>query len=53
MIDLPKITNADYYKFKDNRLYNNTYSMLWATTYYDGRDIGLGTHQGVDISTND
>ena len=53
MIDLPKITNADYYKFKDNRLYNNTYSMLWATTYFDGRDIGLGTHQWIDVSTNE
>lgn len=49
---LPRIENANYLDYKDNKLYRETYSMLRSTTYYDGRDMGLWGHQGIDIATD-
>lgn len=48
---LPRITGADYTRFKDNKEYRRIYSVLWGATYTYGWDIGYGSHGGVDIAT--
>lgn len=48
---LPRITGADYTKFKDNKEYRRIYSVLWGSTYTYGWDVGYGSHLGVDIAT--
>jgi len=47
--NIPIIQNADYLKYRNDKIYRQTYSMLWSSTYYDGWDMGLGWHQWVDI----
>lgn len=47
---LPIIENVDYRKYKNNSYYRGIYSMLWATTYFDGWDVWIWTHLWVDIS---
>lgn len=49
---LPKIENADYSKYKDNKLYRIIYTVLWMSTYTNWRDIWNWSHQGVDIATS-
>lgn len=51
-IDLPRITGADYAKFKTNTTYRRIYSVLWGATYDYGWDVGFGSHGGVDIATS-
>lgn len=48
---LPKIKNADYFTYRNNPTYRQTYSMLRLGTYFERRDVGMGSHQGVDIAT--
>jgi murein DD-endopeptidase MepM/ murein hydrolase activator NlpD len=48
---LPRITGADYTKFKDDKVYRRIYSVLWGATYAYGWDVGYGSHLGVDIAT--
>lgn len=36
---LPKISGADYTKFKDNKEYRRIYSVLWGATYAYGWDV--------------
>jgi murein DD-endopeptidase MepM/ murein hydrolase activator NlpD len=48
---LPKIEKADYFSFTRNALYRQIYSMLRLGTYFEKRDVGKGSHQGVDIAT--
>lgn len=48
---LPRITGADYGKFKDDKEYRRIYSVLWGATYNYGWDVGFGSHGGVDIAT--
>ncbi|MDR0859913.1 MAG: hypothetical protein LBO09_02820 [Candidatus Peribacteria bacterium] len=50
-IPLPKIQNADYFSYRNLPTYRSTYSMLRLSTYFGGRDVGIGSHQGVDIAT--
>ncbi len=50
--DLPRIEDANYIKYKSDKTYRETYSMLRSTTYYDGWDIWLWGHQGIDIATD-
>jgi hypothetical protein len=49
LADLPQIQNADYFSYRMIPLHRSTYSMLRLSTYFDGRDVGIGSHQGVDI----
>jgi len=49
--DLPRIENADYQKYKDNKTYRLLYSVLWTATYDNGWDIWYGSHLWVDIAT--
>lgn len=49
-IELPKITNASYYSYKNSALYRKVYSMLRLSTYYWWRDIWAWTHQWVDMA---
>lgn len=48
---LPRISGADYMKFKDDKEYRRIYSVLWGATYTYGWDVGYGSHLGVDIAT--
>jgi hypothetical protein len=48
---LPKISNADYFSYKNIPLYRQIYSMLRLGTYFERRDVGRGSHQGIDIAT--
>lgn len=48
---LPRISGADYVKYKDNNEYRRIYSVLWGATYTYGWDVGYGSHEGVDIAT--
>jgi murein DD-endopeptidase MepM/ murein hydrolase activator NlpD len=48
---LPKIEHADYFSYKNNALYRQIYSMLRLGTYFERRDVGKGSHQGIDIAT--
>lgn len=48
---LPRISGADYTKYKDNNEYRRIYSVLWGATYTYGWDVGYGSHLGVDIAT--
>ena len=50
-IQLPLISNANYYAYKKLTLYRKVYSMLRLSTYYGNRDSGVGSHQWVDIVT--
>ncbi|MBP8016583.1 M23 family metallopeptidase, partial [Candidatus Gracilibacteria bacterium] len=52
-IDLPKITNADYEKYKLDKNMRRIYSMLWGATYEYGWDVGNGSHLGIDIATSE
>ena len=49
--DLPKVKNADYFSYQDDPLYRRVYSMLWLGTYFEKWDVGIGSHQGIDIAT--
>jgi hypothetical protein len=49
LADIPHITNADYFTYRNNPTYRATYSMLRMGTYFERRDVGIGSHQGVDI----
>ncbi len=49
---LPKITGADYKKFKDDTTFRRIYTVLWWATYDYGWDVGVGSHLGVDIATS-
>ncbi|MDR0283161.1 MAG: M23 family metallopeptidase [Candidatus Peribacteria bacterium] len=49
--ELPKIRNADYFSYRDDPLYRRVYSMLRLGTYFERWDVGIGSHQGVDIAT--
>lgn len=49
-LELPKITNAQYYTYKSNYVYRKIYSMLRLSTYYWSRDVWEGSHQWVDIA---
>jgi hypothetical protein len=49
LADLPQIQNADYFSYRNLPSYRSTYSMLRLSTYFDGRDVGIGSHQGIDI----
>ncbi|MDD2487749.1 MAG: M23 family metallopeptidase [Candidatus Gracilibacteria bacterium] len=51
-IDLPRIANADYTKYKTDSTYRKVYSILWGATYNYGWDVGYGSHLGVDIATS-
>ncbi|MDD2515831.1 MAG: M23 family metallopeptidase [Candidatus Gracilibacteria bacterium] len=51
-IEIPKITGADYGKYKANTTYRRIYSILWSGTYNYGWDVGFGSHLGVDIATS-
>ena len=48
---LPRISGADYAKYKNDKEYRRIYSVLWGATYTYGWDVGYGSHLGVDIST--
>jgi len=48
---LPIIEDAEYEKYRYNSNYNKVYTMLWGTTYFDGKDIGMGSHQWVDFAS--
>ena len=48
--NIPIIQNADYEQYRHNTLYRQTYTMLQGATYYDWRDMGLWSHQGIDIA---
>jgi len=50
---LPIIQDANYILYKNSPLYRQTYTMLRWSTYFDGRDMWLGGHQGVDIASNE
>lgn len=50
--ELPLITNADYQTFKWLANYRSVYSVLRASTYYGGRDVGMGAHEWIDIATD-
>lgn len=50
-LNLPIINNADYFSYRNNSLYRRIYSMLRIATYYENRDVGMGSHQGIDIAT--
>ncbi|MDR2541059.1 MAG: hypothetical protein LBD11_04710 [Candidatus Peribacteria bacterium] len=50
-LPLPTIQNADYFTYRNLPTYRSTYSMLWLSTYFGGRDVGIGSHQGIDIVT--
>jgi len=52
-IFLPIIKNADYQKYRYNPIYREIYTMLQGTTYFDGRDQGLGSHPWIDIATQE
>lgn len=47
--DLPTIKNADYFTYRNDPSYRSVYSMLRLGTYFERRDVGMGSHQGVDI----
>ncbi|MBQ7073542.1 hypothetical protein IJM86_00405 [bacterium] len=50
--ELPFITNADYASKRGNGDYRSIYSVLWTASYYDGRDMGMGTHEGIDLAAD-
>lgn len=50
-MELPLIKNADYFSYRYNPTYRRVYSMLRLGTYFERRDVGMGSHQGVDIAT--
>ena len=50
-IELPIIKNADYFSYRNNAGYRRVYSMLWLATYFERWDVGIGSHQGIDIAT--
>lgn len=49
-IDLPIISNASYYSYKNSWIYRKVYTMLRLSTYYWGWDIWAWTHQWVDMA---
>lgn len=49
---LPRIEGWNYLSYKNNPLYRQTYTMLRGATYFDGRDMGMGGHQGIDIASD-
>ncbi len=49
---LPRIQNADYDKFKDDKMMRRVYSVLWWSTYDYGWDVGMWSHEWVDIATS-
>lgn len=51
VIDLPRIKGADYDKYTSDTLVRGVYSVLWASSYDDGRDR-TGGHSGVDFRTS-
>lgn len=52
LTELPLIKNADYAQFKGNPDYRSVYSVLRTASYYGGRDVGMGAHEGVDFATD-
>ncbi len=50
---LPKISGADYMKYKNDSSFRRIYTVLWGATYDYGWDVGLGSHLGVDIATSE
>lgn len=52
LTELPLIQNADYAQFKGDPDYRTAYSVLRTASYYGGRDVGMGAHEGVDFATD-
>ena len=50
-IPLPIIKNADYFTYRNSPEHRRAYSMLRLSTYFERRDVGVGSHQGIDIAT--
>ncbi len=50
-IELPRIVNANYQKYKNNELYTKIYTMLWEWSYTKPAWNREWSHQGVDIAT--
>jgi hypothetical protein len=51
VLDLPRIVDADYDRYRANPLYRRIYTVLRGATYPWQRDMGLGSHKGVDIAS--
>ncbi len=51
-IDMPRIENADYERYKNDFLYQRLYTVLWGATYKYGWDVGQGSHLGIDVATS-
>lgn len=49
---LPRITNWDYTKYKNDNNIRRIYSILWWATYNYGWDVWFGSHLWVDIATS-
>lgn len=52
IIDLPRIKGADFEKYQSDTLVRGVYSVLWSSSYEDGRDRA-GGHSGVDVRTSE
>ena len=50
---LPRISWADYTKFKDDKTLRKVYSILWWSTYNYGWDVWYWSHLWVDIATSE
>lgn len=50
-IDLPIIHWANYDKYKNSPWYRDIYTTLWAASYSDSRNQGVGAHAGLDVAT--
>lgn len=51
VVNLPRIVDADYDRYRNNSLYRRIYTVLRWATYPGQWDRGQGSHKGVDIST--
>jgi len=52
-IKLPLLKPSLYSRYKnDYKFYRRIYTILWASSYKYGWDVGNGTHLGVDIATS-
>jgi len=49
--DLPIIENADYMKYKNDYFYRSVYTVLWSASYRRWWDMGMGSHQWIDIAS--
>lgn len=50
-MELPKIYNAAYDQYRNERIYQRIYTVLRWGTYKDGRNTEQGSHKWVDIAT--